>query len=71
MVLQYCFSKQICSYQHFELWEAFGKHNLSGVLGSTYEQNDIKKQQLKLVILHDLQLSVNFGIYKEQLILEL
>jgi hypothetical protein len=40
---------------------SFGRHNLSGVVGSTYEQNDIISQQLKLGFASDLQLNVISG----------
>jgi hypothetical protein len=52
--------------------KSFGRHNLSGVVGSTYEQNDVIEATVEASdFASDLQLNVTSGATRQQLTLEL
>jgi hypothetical protein len=72
MVLQYCIQNKYVVTNTLSYEKSFGRHNLSGVVGSTYEQNDVIEATVEASdFASDLQLNVTSVLRRQQLTLEL
>jgi hypothetical protein len=71
MVPQYCIQNKYVVTNTLSYEKSFGRHNLSGVVGSTYEQNDVIEATVEASdFASDLQLNVTSVLRRQQLTLE-